>query len=539
MWRRVTRGLVLSLLLTAFAPALFAQLPSGFVGVVDLPDAAAPYHSGVVLVKGWAYDPLTISKIELYVDDQFQHSVVKELPYLDIERAYPQWPGLHTAKVGFQTGFLASRFSNGPHTVAIRVTTQDGRIEEIGRRTININNSINQSPFGSLDQPDAKGVYNASGAFPMVGWVADADGIARIEVQIDGGTMQGAMYGDARPDVAASFPDFPNALFSGFIANVDTTRVQDGVHTMTVTAVDRLGASRLIGRRTVQILNSRNNLKPFGYLDEPLRDAVLFGTQCGVGGGAPDPIISPPVRPTAHITPVRGWALDLAPRLEDGRVAYAELMIDGVRYLSTDDCTLPFGGYANCYGLPRFDVQRFFPNYPDAPRAGFLFTLDVGQLIASGLVREGNHVLKVRVGDLEQNFTELPTPSGIPVFFKCSENVSDTPAVGFIDQPTKFDYVGGTIVVQGWALDADNLTAVEIIVDGDYVGQAQYGFPRPDVREQWPQFLTAGFSGWRFTLDTTKFSNSRHRVTARVVDAFNRRNEIGSVDFYVFNQLNP
>ncbi len=77
--------------------------------------------------------------------------------------------------------------------------------------------------------------------------------------------------------------------------------------------------------------------------------------------------------------------------------------------------------------------------------------------------------------------------------------------------------------------------AVEIIVDGNYVGQAQYGFPRPDVREQNPQFPGSLNSGWRFTMDTTKLSNSRHRVTARVLDARGNRSEIGSQDFYVLN----
>ncbi|MBK5258533.1 MAG: hypothetical protein JJE51_03005 [Thermoanaerobaculia bacterium] len=514
----------------AFVPASFAQLPPSFVGVVDRPDPNVE-QTGVIGVKGWAYDPLSISKIELYVDDQFQHPVVKELPYLDIVEAYPNWPGLHTAKVGFQTGFLASRFSNGPHSVHVRVTTQDGRIEEIGRRTITINNLANQAPFGSLDQPDAKGVYNTSGSFPMVGWVADSDGVARVEVQVDDGTVQSAMYGDSRPDVGAAFPDFPAALFSGFIANVDTTRIQDGVHFLTVTAVDLNGMSRLIGRRVVQILNSENNLKPFGHLDEPLRDSVLFGTLCGVTS----PIFSPPVRPTAHITPVRGWALDLGTRLNPGRVSYVELLVDGVRWLSTDDCNIPFGAYANCYGLPRYDVQRFYPNYPDAPRAGFLFTLDVGQLIAAGYVREGNHVLKVRVGDQQQTFAELPNAAGIPVFFKCAETTADSASVGFIDIPTSFDYVTGDVLFQGWALDREQVAAVEIIVDGNYVGQAQTGFSRLDVREQWPQFPTAAFSGWRFLMDTTRLSNSRHRVTARVLDANGHRNEIGSKDFYVYN----
>ena len=34
--------------------------------------------------------------------------------------------------------------------------------------------------------------------------------------------------------------------------------------------------NRLIGRRTVQILNSANNLKPFGYIDEPKRDEEVL-----------------------------------------------------------------------------------------------------------------------------------------------------------------------------------------------------------------------------------------------------------------------
>jgi hypothetical protein len=533
MWRWVTRGLVLTLLTTLAVPALVAQTGLPFIGSLDRPDSGAP-QSGVVPVSGWAFDPTgTISRIELFVDDQFQYRATMGLPRIDIVEAYPNYPGIHETNPGFQVGFLASRFSNGPHTVYVKVYFQDPNREpvELGRRTITIDNSINQSPFGSVDIPGGVGIYNAAGSFPVVGWAADADGIERVDVQIDGGNLQSAMYGDSRPDVGATLPDLPAALFSGFIANVDTTRIQDGVHVLTVTARDRFGLTKLIGRRTVQIFNSEQNLKPFGRVDEPLRDAVLYGTLCGEPGG----FVSPPIRPTAYITPVRGWALDLGTRVDTGRVSYVELLVDGARWLSTDDCSLPFGGFANCYGLPRFDVQRYYPNYPDAPRAGFMFTLDVGIMIARNLFREGNHILKVRVGDQQQTFAELPGPQGIPVFFKCAESTFDSPTAGYIDVPTSFDYVTGNVVFQGWAVDQGNVAAVEIIVDGNYVGQAQYGFPRPDVREQNPQFFNSANSGWRFTMDTTKLSNARHRLTVRVLDGGGARAEIGSVDFYVFN----
>jgi len=47
--------------------------------------------------------------------------------------------------------------------------------------------------------------------------------------------------------------------------------------------------------------------------------------------------------------------------------------------------------------------------------------------------------------------------------------------------------------------------------------------------------MNAGFSGWRFTMDTSKLSNSRHRLTVRALDTAGLRTEIGSVDFFVQN----
>lgn len=525
MWRWVTRGLIFSVL-ALLTPALFAQ--TQFYSQLDAPDPGVT-QTGMILVKGWALDPGQITKVELYVDDQFQHNLVLNLPRIDIVEAFPNYPGIHQARPGFITGFMASRFPNGAHTVEVRVYTSDGVVHPVGRRTITVNNTLNQAPFGSVDLPDASGVHNATGSFPVNGWAADTDGIQRVDVLIDGGVMQSAVYGDPRPDVGATYPDYPNAQFSGFVAHVDTTRVQNGVHLLEVQAVDRLGMSRLIGRRQVQILNNDIFLRPFGYLDEPKRDAVLYGTQCGEEGTN----FSPPVNPSAHITPVRGWALDLGTREDVGRVSYVELLVDGVRWLSSDDCGVIFGQFANCYGLPRYDVARYYPTYPDAPRAGFFFTLDVGTLMNMG-VRPGNHYLRVRVGDRDQTFADLPNRDGIPVFFQCADDTFDLASLGFIDFPQTFDYVGGEVTFHGWAIDENGgIAAVEIIIDGNYVGSAQYGFSRPDVRQQFPQFTID--SGWRFTMDTRMLSNSRHRLTVRVLDARGKRSEIGSVDFYVAN----
>ena len=530
MWRWVTRGLVLTLVALC-ASAMLAQTYD-FVGEVDAPDPERP-QSGVVLVKGWALSPITVSRIELWVDDTYQHKAIMFLPRIDIEHAYPDWPGIHNARPGFITGFLASRFTNGPHTVEIRAVTIDGVVHGVGRRTININNTINQAPFGFTDIPDGSGVYNVSGAFPISGWAADTDGIARIEVLVDNGIAQGAVFGDPRPDVGESFPDFPGAKFSGWIANLDSTRFENGIHTLTIRAIDKNGLENTIGHRTVQIINNDQFLKPFGYLDEPKRDAVIFGTGCSPDDDPPP--VSPPINPQAHLTPVRGWALDLGTRLGTGRIAYAELLIDGVRWLSTDDCGVVGGRYSNCIMVPRYDVARYYPGFPDAPRAGFIFTLDAGALMGLG-VRPGGHNLMVRVGDVEGTFAEIPNRDGIPVFFQCVDNDYPFSGYGFIEYPTAMDYVSGDVLFRGWAVgDNSIVTAVDVIIDGNFVGQAQYGWPRPDVEEQYPNLFTrARLSGWTFSMDTRKLSNSLHRLTVRAVSG-GRYWEIGSTDFYVTN----
>ena len=532
MWRWVTRGLVLTLVALC-ALTLVAQTFT-FHGELDGPDPERT-HSGVVIVRGWALDPTTITKIELWIDDSFVHKAVMFLPRIDIEQAYPDWPGIHLARPGFITGFLANRYPDGTHTLEIRVYTADGAVHSVGRRTITINNTINQPPFGFTDIPDGRGVFNASGAFPVSGWAADVDGIQRIEVMIDGGIVQGAMYGDPRPDVGATFPDFSGALYSGWVANVDTTRYENGIHTLMVRAIDKNGVENTIGLRKIQIINNDAFLKPFGYLDEPQRDAVLFGTGCD--GIENPPRVSPPIRPEEHLTPVRGWALDLGTRQGTGRVAYAEVLVDGVAWATTDDCGIsPFAGrLANCYGIPRYDVGRYYPTFPDAPRAGFIFVLDVGGLVALG-VRPGGHNLMVRVGDVEQTFAELPNRDGIPVFFQCVEQEFNFSGYGHIEFPNTFDYVSGDVLFRGWAVaDLATITSIEVLVDSNFVGQAQYGFPRPDVEDQFPNITRSRNSGWHFNMDTRKLSNSIHRLTVRAVSGTGNSWEIGSVDFYVLN----
>lgn len=70
----------------------------------------------------------------------------------------------------------------------------------------------------------------------------------------------------------------------------------------------------------------------------------------------------------------------------------------------------------------------------------------------------------------------------------------------------------GVIALDGWALDDDGVSSVDVLVDGVVVGRAVYGGSRPDVAIIHPGFPDAGQSGFVFELDTTRFVNGLHVV---------------------------
>jgi hypothetical protein len=74
----------------------------------------------------------------------------------------------------------------------------------------------------------------------------------------------------------------------------------------------------------------------------------------------------------------------------------------------------------------------------------------------------------------------------------------------------------GVTAVQGWALAATGVFAVDIVVDGVIVGRANYGRSRPGVTKQHPGLPDSAAPGFGYQLDTTHFLNGMHSVTARV-----------------------
>jgi hypothetical protein len=91
------------------------------------------------------------------------------------------------------------------------------------------------------------------------------------------------------------------------------------------------------------------------------------------------------------------------------------------------------------------------------------------------------------------------------------------PPYGFTGQPKPNAHVSGTMSVSGWVFDNVQVSAVDIFLDGRLAGHATYGLPKPDVATVWPHApLGVGF---KYDLDTTKYSSGQHFVVVKATDS--------------------
>ena len=563
MDRKALRILALSAAAVVFMASRAVAQP---IGAMDTPTDGQTV-SGIVRVSGFVLDEVSIDRIDLLVDGVPVNQAEMNLPRIDVLNLFPVYANSPTAQPGFLTSFLASGYSNGQHSVAIRVTESDSQAQTIvAQVNVVVDNTINQAPFGFIDIPGAAGLTGASGSFPVAGWALDDTGVDHVDILIDGQIIAGsvgsgapstAVYGIPRPDVQAAFPNVPNSLNSGWSANIDSTAFVNGIHILTARAWDSLGASREIGSRNIQIENNGGLLGPFGSIDFPLDKASLLCTTApDLDQGFPSPCTPELCGPTLTPNFVDGWALDVGARLDEGQVAYVELLLDGSIIANTkSDCIQTGQTLTNCYGLNRPDVAQLYSGYPNVDNSGFNFTFillrnggdptgEIGIYLPTsdptiqvlvGFTNVGAHQLSLRAGDYAETVTQFGV---MAVNVLCDQTDGDQPAFGDIDQPTNYEYINGTdFQIFGWAYDLQGVASVEVDVDGQVVGSADYGLFRPDVPPKDPRVPTTNV-GFSFILDTTALSNTAHDIVIYVIDRRGNRTEIGRRKAVVNNNVN-
>jgi N-acetylmuramoyl-L-alanine amidase len=382
--------------------------------------------------------------------------------------------------------------------------------------------AIAEPPFGYFRGPEEGNA--ASGVVGLLGWALDDDGVAAVDILVDGVVAGRANYGRNRPLVSRLYPAFPDADAAGFGFPLDTTRYLNGLHTVQARVVSESGERQLLGALQMEFLNTTHILRPFGEIEFPNPAAELYGS-CD--------LTTTPRRLTA----VTGHTLDVGVETGDMGVGYVELLIDGSIYAnSRTDCfyanTTYNRGLTNCHGLVRRDIERVYPQIPQAELSGFRFVLDIGSLIDFGY-REGGHVLTIRAGDISGQVANV---AEIPVSFLCDNRIGNEEGFGWVGPVRPINLTDGVARVTGWALDWEGVDRVDFLVDGRPVGSVSYpGSFQPFIASTYPGYPNSLTSGWEFFFDTTGLSDGDHDLQAILVDELGRRTLIGRRDFVVDN----
>jgi hypothetical protein len=209
-------------------------------------------------------------------------------------------------------------------------------------------------PFGSLDTP-ADGSSALTGAIAITGWALDDIGVRKVDILRDahpndppGAVVNGRVFvgtasfvSGARPDLAALFPNYPNAARGGF-GYLMLTRglVWDGQGAFNLYAVatDTEGNETTLGSKMITVANAAAD-KPFGSIDTPAQGGVVSGTFVNFG-----------------------WVLPLAGRtIAPGSVRVA---IDNVILPQSSECL-----------TSRPDISQAFPAF-NTSQAIRCFTID-------------------------------------------------------------------------------------------------------------------------------------------------------------------
>jgi hypothetical protein len=120
---------------------------------------------------------------------------------------------------------------------------------------------LDPPPLGYIDDPT--NYKFIGGVFPVIGWALDLDIVVKVRILIDGVPQLDAVtgvdyadYGYASPDVAASYPFYPQHTNARFRFYLDTTKISNSEHDLTIEVTDSRGNVRSAGTRRFIVDNN-------------------------------------------------------------------------------------------------------------------------------------------------------------------------------------------------------------------------------------------------------------------------------------------
>jgi hypothetical protein len=244
-------------------------------GSFDSPENNATVM-GSIAVTGWTLDDIEVKRVEVRREpvssDPSSAIGADGLIFLgnayfirgarpDVEADYAQYPRADHAGWGFMV--LTYGLPNqGNGVFRIHAVAFDGTNHrtDLGVKQITSDNAHNTLPFGAIDTPGQGG--KASGTeFVNFGWALTpmpksipTDG-STLQVFVDSIPLGRPAYNAFRQDIHDQFPDYNNSDGAVGYYILDTTKYENGLHTIQWTVQDDAGAESGIGSRFFEVMN--------------------------------------------------------------------------------------------------------------------------------------------------------------------------------------------------------------------------------------------------------------------------------------------
>jgi N-acetylmuramoyl-L-alanine amidase len=276
---------------------------------------------------------------------------------------------------------------------------------------------------------------------------------------VDGVAVGTATYGAARPDVCVLFPGRPGCPNVGYTYTLDTTRFQNGTHTMEVTSTSS------DGKRAT--------------------DSALFTIS-----KAATAAVTVIETPNAGSIAVSGIATVTGYALKPGvAVNTVTLEVDNVPV-----------GVANV-NITRNDICATHTS-PQCPNVGFTYQFDTNPWV------DGPHIIIVVAHAADG------TSSTTAALLNIQNWTAGAAMTGSIDSPSSAEpYYTGTNTFMGWFLEPNvSISNVLISIDGIPFGNATR-VSRADVCGSYSSPDCPNV-GWSFSLNTSLLTNDVHTFAA-------------------------
>ena len=258
-----------------------APIPGPLFGSLDTPLDNTNNVTGAIPITGWALSIFTVTNLEIYREavgneatGKFGLVFVGPATFVpgarpDVVARYPNYPNANLAGWGYQ--LLTEGLPNhGNGTFRLHAFAYDsgGNVLELDApgKTITCTNANAVKPFGTIDTP-AQGATISGDQYVNFGWALTpgasykipTDG-STITVMVDGAPLSHPTYNQYRSDVASAFPNYTNSQGAVGFAYLDTTKLANGMHTISWVVYDDHNRGEGIGNRYFTVANLVGNV---------------------------------------------------------------------------------------------------------------------------------------------------------------------------------------------------------------------------------------------------------------------------------------